>query len=285
MKIVALDALLWDIFDDGTKKIGGAGSNFIFHLSHLGADATIISAIGDDDLGKDLKAILEQNHIDHYLQIVDYPTSTVNANVGPDGVPNWQIHEDVAWDNIEYDQKIKELAQDADLIYFGTLPQRNPKTRKTIQQMVTDKKSGAKTFVDVNIRQHYYDKESLEFCLNNADYLKISDEEMPIVAKTLGLPENPDDFYNAIKDKVEMFIYTQGGKGSTIYRGNEKSHHNGFKVALKDTVGAGDSFSATACSLALNGADLDVINHFANAVAAYVCSNEGAMHPVPFKVF
>lgn len=285
MKIVALDVLLWDMFADGSKKIGGAGSNFIFHLSHLGADATIISAIGNDDLGAELKDILNENNISYYLQVNDYPTSTVNANVGADGVPNWQIHENVAWDHIVYDDEINRLTKEADLLYFGTLPQRNDETRQTIREMVKNKKPDAKTFVDVNIRQNYYDKDSLEFCINNADFLKISDEEMPIISQTLNLPNNPDDFFEAIKGKVDMFIYTMGGAGSIIYRADDKSHHKGFKVELKDTVGAGDSFSATAVALALVDTPIDQINHFANAVAAYVCSNEGAMHPVPFTVF
>ncbi len=285
MKVIALDALGWDMFESGVKKVGGAGSNFIYHMHHMGADATIISAIGKDELGRDLKAFLKQNNISSHLQVNNYPTSIVEANVNDDGIPNWQIHESVSWDYIVYDSYIDTLTQKADVIYFGSLPQRNKQTRQTIRQMIHSKKPSAKIFVDVNIRQHYYNREILNFCLNNADFLKISDEEMPIFAHTLSLPESPDDFYQRIKDKVEMFIFTRGSEGARIYRGGEISDHKGFNIALKDTVGAGDSFCATVCALTMTGNDLMSINHFANSVAAYICRCEGAMHPIPLKAF
>ncbi|MFV0431691.1 MAG: PfkB family carbohydrate kinase [Alphaproteobacteria bacterium] len=284
MKVIAIDNLLWDIFEGGTKKAGGAGANFIYNLAQVGADATIISAIGKDSLGNELKAVLNQHNIQHYLQENEYPTSTVDANVDKSGVPHWTIHENIAWDYILPDDRLLQLSQSADLIYFGTLTQRSETSRKTIQQMILERKLGAKTFVDVNIRQHYYSKEILEFCINNASYLKVSDEEMPVVAKALDLPENPNNFFAAIKDKVELFIFTKGSDGSSLYRGGEVSHHHGFEVKVKDTVGAGDSFSAAVCALALKGLDLDTINHFANSIASYTCQKEGGMNPIPFLI-
>ncbi len=285
MKVIALDALGWDIFESGVKKAGGAGTNFIYYMHHMGADAAIISAIGKDEFGRDLKLFLKQNNIHAHLQVNNHPTSIAKANVNDDGIPHWQIHKRVSWDYITYDAHIHALTQKADIIYFGSLLQRNEQTCQTLRQIISHKKPSAKSFVDVNIRQDYYTPEILDFCLNNADFLKISSEEMPVFARTLSLPENPDDFFQSIKDKVEMFIFTRGSKGARIYRGNEISEHKGFHSVLKDTVGAGDSFSATACALALKGYDLTAINHFSNSVASYICSKEGAMQPIPLKIF
>ena len=49
-QILAVGEVLWDLLPNG-KQLGGAPANFTYHCRSLGADARLVTRVGDDALG------------------------------------------------------------------------------------------------------------------------------------------------------------------------------------------------------------------------------------------
>ena len=183
--VVGIGELLWDMLPSG-KKAGGAPINFVYHASCLGAEGYAISAVGDDELGKEIVDELDKNHIQHLIEKVPYPTGTVQVELR-EGIPTYTIHERVAWDHISPTSDAIDLAEKADAICFGTLAQRSRQSRETIQAISSFAPKDAYRLLDINLRQRYYDKELIEESLYLANVLKVNDEEFNVLRDLFGL--------------------------------------------------------------------------------------------------
>src|SRR5437868_5521515 len=124
--VVGIGELLWDVYPDGRKVAGGAPFNFAFHCHQLGHPAVIVSRVGDDDLGRELREEVRRLGLsDEYIQTdSDHPTGTVRVSVDERGQPTYTITENVAWDYIAWDERLEQLAREAAAVCFGTLAQR-----------------------------------------------------------------------------------------------------------------------------------------------------------------
>ena len=80
---------------------------------------------------------------------------------------------------------------------------------------------------------------------------------------------------------LQVVALTCGAEGSCLYRANQWTQGAAAAVNVKDTVGAGDAFTAALCVGLLRGCELDKINAAANRLAAYVCCCAGAMPRMP----
>src|SRR5215212_1725489 len=131
--IVGIGELLWDVFPDGRKVAGGAPFNFAFHCRQLGHDAVIVSRVGDDDLGRELREEVRRLGLsDEFIQTDhDHSTGTVQVKLDSAGVPTYTITESVAWDFIEWDATLQEVARYCEAVCFGTLAQRSPTSEAT----------------------------------------------------------------------------------------------------------------------------------------------------------
>src|SRR3954452_15176255 len=100
--IVGIGEVLWDVFPDGRKVAGGAPFNFAFHCKQLGHEAVIVSRVGDDELGRELRAEVRSLGLtDDFIQTdYEHPTGTVRVTVDEQGQPSYEIVDDVAWDYI-----------------------------------------------------------------------------------------------------------------------------------------------------------------------------------------
>lgn len=107
--IVGIGEALWDVLPEG-KKIGGAPANFAYHVSQFGLQSCIVSAVGDDALGKEILDNFREKNLNHIVETVPYPTGTVQVELDPNGVPQYDIKENVAWDNIPFTPQLEELA-------------------------------------------------------------------------------------------------------------------------------------------------------------------------------
>ena len=257
--VVGIGELLWDMLPSG-KKAGGAPINFVYHASCLGAEGYAISAVGDDELGKEIVDELDKNHIQHLIEKVPYPTGTVQVELR-EGIPTYTIHERVAWDHISPTSDAIDLAEKADAICFGPLAQRSRQSRETIQAISSFAPKDAYRLLDINLRQRYYDKELIEESLYLANVLKVNDEEFNVLRDLFGL---------------RMFVLTAGSSHSTIYTREEISTLPTPEVTVADTVGAGDAFSGALIISLLKGKSLSEAHHFAVKTAAFVCTKEGA---------
>lgn len=274
--VVGIGELLWDVLPTG-KKAGGAPINFVYHATQLGAEGYAISAVGKDELGEEIVQELDNNHIAHCIESVDYPTGTVEVALEK-GIPTYNIIENVAWDHIPVSSKAIEIVKEAKAICFGTLAQRNMDSRKALTELLSYAPEEALRFFDINIRQNYYSKELILDLLGKANILKINDEELEMLRPMMGLEGDYEVCCKALLEKygLKYVILTAGSKFSAIYSTDENSVIGTPKVAVADTVGAGDSFSGAFVYSILAGKSLKEAHRKAVNTAAFVCSKEGA---------
>ena len=274
--VVGIGELLWDVFPTG-KRAGGAPANFVYHASQLGAQGYAISAIGDDDLGRELLKELDDNRINYICEKVTYPTGTVQVTLN-NGQPSYEIVEGVAWDNIPLSQAAIDVVKQADAVCFGSLALRNSVSRRTILTLLDNTPQSAIRFFDVNLRQHYYSKELIEQLLGKANVFKINDDELKVLAPLFGLSGNEHEQCRALLEKyhLDYVVLTAGEKYSTVYGKAEMSRIDTPQVKVADTVGAGDSFSGALVAGLLAGKPLRVAHEKAVETAAFVCTKTGA---------
>lgn len=281
--IVGLGEILWDIFPE-RKVMGGAPANFAHHVSQFGFDGYAVSAIGDDDLGRDILSSLEDKELKYLLEKTSFPTGTVDVTVDRRGVPQYNIHKNVAWDNIPFTEKTEELARRTEAVSFGSLAQRSLVSRKAIKQFLSIMpKSGLKIF-DINLRQNFYTREIIHESLEWANMLKINDEEVLVLADLYGWKgRNEQDICKEIlvQYKLDIVILTKGTEGSFVFTRKETSYQPTPRVHVADTVGAGDSFTAAFVVSYLNGDRIIDAHQLAVEVSAYVCTQHGAMPILP----
>ena len=268
--IVGIGELLWDIFPDGRKVAGGAPFNFAFHCHQLGHPATIVSRVGDDDLGRELREEVKRLGLDDTDIQTDreHPTGTVRVTVDERGQPSYEIVEGAAWDFID-----EVPARDVGAVCFGTLGQRSPASAAAIRAFI-----GAVPLriFDVNLRQHFYSRESLERSMAAAEIVKVSEEEWPRVAELLAVGE-PADLFARFPGPLRSVATTRGANGSALAFASARDDFSipGAPSRLVDTVGAGDAFTAALVCLHLEGKPLRDCARFANRYAARVCEHRG----------
>ena len=275
--IVGIGEILWDMLPSG-KALGGAPANFAYHAMRLGEEGWAVSAVGDDALGREILDIVASKKLKNLIAISDKPTGTVEVELDSRGVPSYNIMEDVAWDNIPFTPEMEGLAKRADAVCYGSLVQRM-KSRESVLRFVRAMRPEALKVFDINLRQHYYDREILEESLKLADILKINDEEIRIVAGMLGLG---DDDAAACRSLIadyglKLVILTRGAEGSEVVTADEVIPQAVGHVDVVDTVGAGDAFTAAFVVAYLRGDPLADAQRLATETASYVCSRKGAM--------
>ncbi|MBE6891211.1 MAG: hypothetical protein E7481_04190 [Ruminococcaceae bacterium] len=259
MKAIIYGEVIWDVYPD-TAVIGGAPFNFSAHLAHLGDDAHLITAIGNDDLGNDALNEMKKHGIHTDLvQKNDFSTGKCLVTLDENGIPSYNVLTDTAYDNITLtDDDIAKI--NGDVFYFNTLIQRNPVSKKTLEKIL-EKCSFPEIFCDINIRENCYCKESLELCMKKSTIVKISDEEGHFL-EDLGLIEKSDESFpkrvlNNFPD-LKQVVYTLGKNGSMV-QDRTTLYMSGIppKVNVVSTVGAGDCFGATYLHYIMNGATIE----------------------------
>lgn len=285
--IVGLGEILWDVFPDGAK-FGGAPANFASHAAALGGDVRMVSGVGSDELGDAALQVLAEKHLDtQFIQrSTDFPTGAVKISVNAGGHPTYEFGRDEAWDHLQWTDDLAKLAQQADAVCFGTLGQRGDVSRQTIQQFVSATKTDCLRVFDINLRPPFVDEAIIDESLQLANVLKLNDDELPSLADSYDLPGTPIKQMKSLADRfsLRVAVLTRGSDGAVLLRDNDISEQPGQPVSVKDTVGAGDSFTAAVVLGLLHGLPLDAINQHASRVAAFVCSQAGATPQLPTEL-
>lgn len=292
--VVGIGEALFDCLPEG-RKLGGAPANFAYHVSQFGLDGCAISAIGDDELGEEIVETFERVNLNHILPKVEQPTGTVKVTLDSKGVPQYDICLGVAWDNIPLTAEMLDVARQTEAICFGSLAQRSEVSRRTIHAFLDAAPKDALRVFDINLRQSWFTAEVIAESLNRANVLKINDEELDVVATMLlGVPTVPGKLIAEDADKtravcrdliakydLRMLILTCGAIGSYVFTADSESYVQTPKVKVADTVGAGDSFTATFVAQILLGKSIRQAHEKAVAVSAFVCTQNGAMPVLP----
>lgn len=281
--VIGIGELLWDLLPTG-KHLGGAPANFSYHAHQLGADVYLVSAVGDDALGHELRQRLASWGVtDEHVQTAPAPTGTVSVKFDAARHPTFTIHERVAWDRLEATAAAQQLVSRADAVCFGTLAQRSETSRAAVRALVKRAPSRALKLFDVNLRQQFYSRNCLDASLRLANALKLTDDELATVADLLEISGPPRDQIQEMADhyQVSTVILSRGDQGSLMYRDGEWCDHPGVPAEVCDTVGAGDAFAAAATLGLLAGWSLAEVSERANAVAAFVATESGATPTLP----
>lgn len=283
--IIGIGEVLWDMLPAG-KQLGGAPANFAYHMSHFGMNSCIVSAVGCDEAGLEMIDCIREKEISFHLQKVSYPTGSVEISLSDEGIPCYDIKENVAWDNIPFTSEIEELAHRTHAICFGSLAQRSCISRSTINRFLETMRDGEGIYkiFDINLRQSYYEKDVLQDSLLKCNILKINDEELKIVSQLFHISfKSVEDCCRALLTTfhLRMIILTCGAEGSYVFTPEESSFEATRKIQVVDTVGAGDSFTAAFCAALLNGKAMKVAHRFATEFSAFVCTEHGAMPILP----
>jgi fructokinase len=282
--VVGLGEVLWDLFLAG-PQLGGAPANFAYHARALCARAAIVTRVGNDDLGAEAIKRLTQMNLPRDTVQVDptWPTGTAAVSLTEKGVTNYRFAEDAAWDRLEVTNAALQAIRGAHAVCFGTLGQRSETSCKAIQQLLAAAPAEALRIFDVNLRLNFYSREVIEESMRLANVLKLNDEELAVLTAMFSLQGDA-------RQRIEWFVRTFGFKTVVLTRGSVGSliQHEGRwsevpprPVRVADTIGAGDAFTAALAVGLLSGMDLDEVHVIAAGIAGYVCSQLGAMPPMP----
>lgn len=286
-KILVFGELLYDVYDD-IAVIGGAPFNYSVQLSRLISkedNLKFITALGKDDFSKDAIEFIENENIDSSLiQILDnYETGKATVFMNEDKVPDYIIHENVAWDNIEYNSDIENILKEKyDLFYFNILSCRSEKSYNTLKNIFKNIDSKYKV-CDVTFRKNYYTKEKIKEALDFINILKINDDEL-LTIKNLLYPslkidlknDNEKLLRNLNKDfNIDYIFLTLGKEGTVSFYNDEYIFKHSNKIKVVDTVGAGDSFCAALSYAILRKANIKKILEFASAVSEEMIQVKG----------
>ena len=293
--ILGIGEILCDIFPDHHCP-GGSPMNFCFHINQLGHDGIICSAVGEDEIGQELLDFFSTHGLStEGIQIhPKYPTGQSIIDVSVPDDPKFEVLKDVAWDYLKLTKTLQKLMNQASAIYYDTLGQRNATSRAVIHQVLDEAPQKCLRVFDVNFKQRFYTRESVEFSLMKANIVKMSLTEAHGVAEMLGYSA-----YTTLEDLAKWLIsaydirqvcVTRGGDGCFLLERTPGGMHYvkadmpGMKIDLLDTVGCGDGFTAALIFARLQEWELAKQGEFANWIGSVIASSKGGSAPHPEKV-
>lgn len=285
-RIVGLGEILWDVFPDG-PRFGGAPANAACSTAELAGEAArvaMVSGVGLDSLGSEALTALQSHRVDvGAVQRNRWSTGRVDVEVDAAGLASYRFAEDSAWDHLTWNDELAELAAQVSAVCFGTLGQRRPASRAVLRQFVAAVPAAALRVLDVNLRPPYDDDqvilESLELC----NVLKLNDDELPRVARLCGCQGDAAEVVRKLADRFQLkaVALTRSSQGAMLLVDGQFSDREGQAVAVADTVGAGDAYTAAMMLGLLAGHDADGINAWAIQVASHACSVAGGTMQFP----
>lgn len=282
--VVGIGEVLWDLLPAG-PQLGGAPANFAYHAQALGTRASVITRIGKDSLGRQILERLRQMNLPEATVQADdrFPTGTVVVALTRDGLPQFTIGDNAAWDHLAETELALQTVRGADALCFGSLAQRNAVSRATIQRLVSAAPAPSWRIFDINLRQNFYTQEVIEQSLLLSNVLKLNEEELPILARLFALRGS---VRNQVEELAKAFaqklvVLTCGASGSMIYGKDGWSEQSSQPVHVVDTVGAGDSFTAALATGLLHDLPIRDAHAIAAKVAGYVCTQAGATPRLP----
>ncbi|WP_406683074.1 carbohydrate kinase [Seonamhaeicola sp. MEBiC1930] len=274
---VCFGEVLWDVYPD-KKKIGGAPLNVALRLHLFGNNVSVISAIGNDELGHKLKCYLLEKGlpIDGIQVHDDYKTGDVQVSLNEKGSATYSIEYPRAWDKVGLNNDLIQKVASADAFVFGSLVTRDEVSKDTLYKLLELAKY--KIF-DLNLRPPYYSKGILSYLMDKADFIKFNDDELYEVSTFLGSKsknlEKNIYFISEITDTKTICV-TKGEHGAVLLYNEVLYYNSGYQIKVVDTVGAGDSFLGTLISKLLSNLEPQNAIDYACAVGAMVAQNEGA---------
>ena len=271
-RVLGLGEVLWDVFPEG-ERLGGAPANFAVQAALMGAEAFLVSCVGQDPRGELAIRQLRRRSVNtDFVSRCSQPTGTVDVTL-IDGQPEYLIREDVAWDHCQWNASLDELASSVDAVCFGTLFQRSATSLQTTAKFLQATREDCLRVLAVNLRQSFFGSATIERSLGLANVLKLNDEELPVVAEIAGVDPDPESASRTllVKYDLDLVALTCGSRGALLTSATEQDHCPALKIELSDPVGAGDVFTASVVMGLLDEHPIKTLNENANQAAAKAC--------------
>lgn len=282
-KILAIGEILWDLLPSG-PQVGGAPANYACHAKALGAEARLVSRVGNDERGHEIVRYLAERRLPTDTIQIDSaaPTGAASVQLDGDGGHRFTIHRDTAWDHLHVDEYALATAKSADAVCFGTLGQRGLQSQQSCQTLVAATRPDALRVLDINLRENFFDRAVVEQSLAIANVLKLNEDELGVVGEMFDIGGSAPERLERLARRFDLNLValTRGAHGSLLYSAGSLCEHSGLPVEVRNTIGAGDSFAAAMTIGLLAGWDLDEISRRANEVAAEVCAQTGSAAPL-----
>lgn len=241
-QVFVFGEVLFDCFPSGEQVLGGAPFNVAWHLQALGDQPQLVSRVGNDAMGKKIVAAMTDWHMNlsNIQQDDQHPTGRVDVNI-IDNEPHYDIVADAAYDFITAD--ITNIAAPNCILYHGSLALRNEASRHAFMQLANH--MGISTFLDVNLRPPWWQKNQLVSWLEQARWVKLNEHELALLGfSATSLEQAIADLQSSFQ--LDQVILTRGEQGAIVRASNGELHHVTPEPAehFIDTVGAGDAFTA-----------------------------------------
>ncbi|MEN8176075.1 MAG: carbohydrate kinase [Pseudomonadota bacterium] len=266
--------VLFDIFPDGNRVLGGAPFNVAWHLHAFGQGPRLISRLGSDDGARDIRQAMDAWGMDAGLVQTDnqHPTGRVVVSI-EDDEPSYDIVPDAAYDFIS----VPELRNAAcELLYHGSLALRNPVSRSAFEHLKQNRP--ATVFVDVNLREPWWDRNEVLAWVEDANWVKLNEAELDELhgSNDGSLVSRARAFLKA--HALTTLVVTRGAQGALAVTADDEviEAAPAASLGIVDTVGAGDAFASVLILGVLRGWSLQRTMERAQAFAGMVVSQQGA---------
>jgi fructokinase len=284
--VVAYGEVLWDLLPSG-PVLGGAPFNFMYRVTSLGLSGAMISKLGFDNYGQQALQQMQDLGLrtDFIQRTSDFLTGTVHITLKEDKSPDFTIVPNVAYDAIDYDETLGNLAQHAECFCFGSVAQRSEHSRNTLMHLL-DAFTGPYALYDINLRKDCYTANIIQTSISRSTILKLNDGEVPVVARIYDLPETLPEFVEGLFSVTPLSycLITLGSQGAfAASKSGERSYTPAYQVKLVDTCGAGDAFTAGFLATFLQQQNLGEACRVGNALGAMVAEQPGATQPIKLE--
>ena len=275
-RVICFGEVLWDILPSGAVP-GGAPMNVTYHLHKQGKDPALITRIGDDEKGKQLKEIFSRFGVrtDYFQVDKEHETGKVFAFPNERNEVVYDIVKPVAYDFIAWDDTYENLVSDAEYFVFGSLAARSKTSADTLHQLF--EKANTKV-LDINLRAPHYERPLLESLMGRTDFLKLNIAELNLITAWYSKHTAVSDMVRVLSEHfgIPDIVVTMGGDGAFLFMEGHEYFHPGFSVEEKDTVGSGDAFLAGLLSKLMDKEKPEDALEFANGLGAFIATKTGA---------
>lgn len=249
-RIIGVGETVLDILFKGDKPVsalpGGSVLNTLVSLSRCGISCSLVTELGEDRVGKQIKDFLVANQVDvsNVRTVTDSNTSLALAFLTPDDRVEYEFYKSPYAEQIEWG--LPEITS-RDIILVGSFYALSPRTRLRVERILREAKAqNAIIYYDVNYRaEHRNDimkiRPNLLDNFELADIVRGSTEDFDVL---YGCTEATQIFKSEISFYCNNFICTAAQKQTSVCTREATHTYDIPEVEVVSTVGAGDNFNA-----------------------------------------
>ena len=250
--------------------------NVAYHLKKLGMQPALITRVGLDNYGKKLIQLMEKQGIstDYFQMDFELDTGKVTMTTGENEQIHYDIVQQVAWDNIQWDDQFESLLSASAFFVFGSLSTRSEASRQVLYRLLEVAKFKV---LDINLRPPHYSRPILERLMRGVGLLKLNLEELELLTGWFSGYKTEADRIEALQDQfhIPTIVVTKGSRGAVMLIDGVFYQHPGFSVDMADTVGSGDAFLAGLIFKISQGTSPPAAIQFASAMGALIATYSG----------